>query len=98
MERKKKKVGTVGIAYIFLVGSLFVLFSSLSLILGNNFMILAIKSICPYQRLIRPYQGLIFREVRDLEIEKSVDKYILRIFLLNIFMHNKLPKCDRLTD
>ena len=62
----------------------------------DNLMILVIKSLFPYQRLILPCQGLIFLEVRDLETRKFVDKYLLRNFLLNVFIHNELSKCGRM--
>ena len=62
----------------------------------DNLMILAIKSLFPYHRLILPYQGLIFLEVRDLETRKSVDKYLLHNFHLNVFIHNELSKCSRM--
>ena len=32
----------------------------------------------------------------DLETRKSVDKYLLRIFHLNVFIHNELSKCGRM--
>ena len=60
-------------------------FANLPLILGiKNILILGIIYVLPYQ-------GLIFREIRDLEIGKSADKYLLCIFRLHI--HNGLPIC-----
>ena len=56
MENRKKEVYAVRIAYISLVGSLSVLYTNFSLIIGkDNLMILVIKSLFPYQGLILPY-------------------------------------------
>ena len=56
-----------------------------------------IKYFFPYQRLILPYQILIFREVRNLETRKFVDKYLLCISLLYPFVHNELAISKRTT-
>ena len=61
-------------------------------------MIFMIKSLLPLSRIslrdksLLPYQGFIFREVRDLETIKSVDKYLVCI------NHNELPISDRMAD
>ena len=34
--------------------------------------------------------------MRDIEIRKFVDKYLLRNFRLNVFIHNELSKCGRM--
>ena len=57
---------------------------------GKNLLFFGIKSLIPYQRLIIPYQVLIFREVRDLGTRKFMDKYLLRVSLLYPFVHSEL--------
>ena len=55
-KKKKKEVNAVGVAYLSLVESLFVLYSNFSLIIGkNNLMIFVIKSLFSYQWLILLY-------------------------------------------
>ena len=56
---------------------------------------LGMKSLFPYQRLILPYQGLIFREVWDLEARKFGDKYFSHISLFYPFVHNELAISER---
>ena len=53
------------------------------------------KSIFPYLGLIIPYQGLIFREVKDLKTMKFVDKYLLRVSHLCPFVYNELAISGR---
>ena len=64
MEKKKKKVRVVGIAYLPLVGDLpdllKVVNESFFDFWKENLLILGIKSLIPYRGLILPYQGLIF--------------------------------------
>ena len=64
----------------------------------NLLLILSIKSLNFRDKTSSsPYQGLIFREIKDLETTKFVDKYIfLRIFRLHVFIHNKLPICGKM--
>ena len=55
------------------------------------------KCLIPYEGLILPYQGLIFRELRDFKTRKFVDKYLLRIFRFYPFVHNELAISGRTT-
>ena len=64
----------------------------------KNLIFFGRKSLLPYQRLILPYHRLIFREVRNLETRKFVDKYLLCISLLYSFIHNELAINGRTTD
>ena len=81
----------MGIAYLFIMGILLIYrkqFTNPSpSFFGNNLIFSGTKSSFPYQRLILPYEGLTFREVRDLETRKFVDKYLLRISCLYPFIH-----------
>ena len=65
---------------------------------GKNIILFGTRSLIPYRRLIFPYQGLIFRELRDLETRKFMDKNLLHISLLYPFIHHKLAKSGRMTD
>ena len=86
--------GPTGIAYHFIVGVLLIyrkrFTNPFSSFFEKNLLFLGTKSIFPYQRLILPYQGLIFREIRDLETRKFMDKYFLCISRLYPFVHREL--------
>ena len=87
MERKKKKIYAVEISYLFLVGDLPYLrewFTNLSSLCRKNLLILGTKYVFPYQ-------GLIFRKVRDLETRKFVDKHLLCIFRLHYLSITNFP-------
>ena len=94
MEKKKKKVCVVGIAYPPIMGDLpnllKVVHDSLLDFRKENLLILGIKSLLPYQRLILPYQGLILSRNNGFGHWKSSDKYHLRTFRLRILFHNEL--------
>ena len=101
-ERTKKKVHTFVIAYLLIVEILPIyrkwFMNPSSFFSGNNLFLFGTKYLIPYQKLILPYQGLIFREVRDLGTRKFVDKYILRVSRLYLFVHNKLSISGRIVE
>ena len=55
VEKRKKGVFTVGIAYLSLVGSLHFILEFLLDYRKDNLVIMVIKSLFPYQGLILPY-------------------------------------------
>ena len=73
MEKKKQKVYIVGIAPTFTSWGIFPIYRAC---FTNLLLILGIKFLNFEDKISFSYQGLIFREIRDLETGKSVDKYI----------------------
>ena len=65
----------------------------------NPPLILGIKSLDFRDKIFFSYQRLIYREIRDLETEKSDDKYFFCVFLaLHTLINNDLPICGRMAD
>ena len=54
--------------------------------------------VFPYLGLTFPYQGLLLREIWDLETRKFMDKYHLRISHFYLFINNDLAMCGRMAD
>ena len=94
MGKKRKGISAVGVAYLPIVGNLSISYPKFSLIFWkDNLMIKSLikdLSLSLRDKSLLPYQGFIFREVRDLETRKSVDKYIFCI------IHNELLICGKM--
>ena len=60
MEKRKKEVSAVGVAYLSLRGSLCFIFEFLLDFRKDNLVILVIRSLFPYQGLVLSYRGLMF--------------------------------------
>ena len=89
----------VGIAYLLIMEILLIyrgwFGESLPFSPERIVLFLGTKSLFPYQRLILPYQGFIFREVRVLEDRKFGDKYLLRTSRLYPFINSELAISGR---
>ena len=60
VEKRRKGVSVVGVAYLSLKGSLCFIFELLLNFRKDNLVILVIRSLFPYQGLVLPYRGLMF--------------------------------------